>query len=135
VDGKSAIRRSCSLNMVAEDVFINEFYWGLRNKFKLEIGLKNNVANKYDDIIWFPQGIFVITNFDTNLTAKKWTITIKGKDKMCLLNGELGGHLPHNTEFGRELYHDLKTDTVTETLIPIKTIIREAVRNFGNELP
>lgn len=135
VDGKSAIRRSCSLNMVAEDVFINEFYWGLRNKFKLEIGLKNNVADKYDDIIWFPQGIFVITNFDTNLTAKKWTITIKGKDKMCLLNGELGGHLPHNTEFGRELYHDLKTDTVTETLIPIKTIIREAVRNFGNELP
>jgi hypothetical protein len=29
VDGKSAIRRSCSLTMVAEDLFINNVYWGL----------------------------------------------------------------------------------------------------------
>jgi hypothetical protein len=42
---------------------------------------------------------------------------------MCLLNGEFGGHLPHNTDFGKEKYHDLKTDTVTETDIPIKNII------------
>ena len=135
VDGKSAIRRSCSLNIVAEDVFINEFYWGLKNKFKLEVGLKNHVNDKYEDIIWFPQGIFLITNFDTNFTSKKCDISIKGKDKMCLLNGEFGGHLPHNTEFGIEKYLDVKTDTIIETPIPIKTIIREAVRNFGSELP
>jgi hypothetical protein len=42
---------------------------------------------------------------------------------MCLLNGEFGGHLPHNTDFGKEKYHDLETDTVTETDIPIKNII------------
>ena len=135
VDGKSAIRRSCSLTMVADELYINDFYWGVRNKFKLEVGLTNNVNDKYENIIWFPQGIYLITNFDTNLAAKKWTVSIKGKDKMCLLNGEFGGHLPHNTEFGIEKYHDLKTDTVTKTPIPIKTIIREAVRNFGGEQP
>lgn len=135
VDGKSAIRRSCSLTMVADELYINDFYWGVKNKFKLEVGLTNNINDKYENIIWFPQGIYLITNFDTNLAAKKWTVSIKGKDKMCLLNGEFGGHLPHNTEFGIEKYHDLKTDMVTETPIPIKTIIREAVRNFGGEQP
>ena len=64
VDGKSAIRRSCSLTLVAKDININEFYWGIRNKFKLEIGLSNQVEPNYDEIIWFPQGIFLITNFD-----------------------------------------------------------------------
>ena len=135
VDGKSAIRRSCSLTLVAKDININEFYWGIKNKFKLEIGLLNQVEPNYDEIIWFPQGIFLITNFDTNYTTKNCQISIKGKDKMCLLNGEFGGHLPHNTDFGKEKYHDLETDTVTETDIPIATIVREAVRNFGDELP
>lgn len=135
VDGKSAIRRSCSLTLVAKDININDFYWGIKNKFKLEIGLSNEVNPDYDKIVWFPQGIFLITNFDTNYTTKNCQISIKGKDKMCLLNGEFGGHLPHNTDFGKEKYHDLETDTVTETDIPIKNIIQEIVRNFGDEMP
>jgi len=40
--------------MVAKEININEFYWGLYSKFKLEIGLKNFVDDKYPDIIWFP---------------------------------------------------------------------------------
>lgn len=134
VDGKSAIRRSCSLTLVAEDVFINEFYWGLRNKFKLEVGIKNNTSDKYEDIIWFPQGIFVITNFDTSIAAKKWTISIKGKDKMCFLNGEFGGHLPHNVDFGTIDEYDPITDSLIRKELPIPTILREAIRNYGNEL-
>jgi hypothetical protein len=39
--------------MTAEEVNINEFYWGLKNKFKLEIGLKNYINSNYPDIIWF----------------------------------------------------------------------------------
>ena len=27
IDGASAVRRTCSINMVAEEVNINEFYW------------------------------------------------------------------------------------------------------------
>ena len=53
VDGNSAVRRSCNLTMIAENVDLNNFYWGLSNKFKLEIGLKNNINEKYNNIIWF----------------------------------------------------------------------------------
>jgi hypothetical protein len=66
IDGASAVRRTCSISMVAKEMNINEFYWGLRSKFKLEIGLKNTVDNRYPDIIWFPQGVYVITSFNTN---------------------------------------------------------------------
>nr|DAF37629.1 MAG TPA: hypothetical protein [Caudoviricetes sp.] len=53
IDGASIIRRTCSLSIVAQDVNINDFYWGVKNKFKLEIGLKNEINPKYADIIWF----------------------------------------------------------------------------------
>jgi hypothetical protein len=33
---------------------------------ELFIGLKNKINPEYDDIIWFPQGIFLITDFSTN---------------------------------------------------------------------
>jgi hypothetical protein len=52
---------------------------------------------------------------------------------MCLLNGEVAGHLMHNTDFGREEYHDLENDTVTYTDIPLKQIIRSVVQVFGKE--
>lgn len=132
VDGNSAVRRTCSLTMVAQDVNINEYYWGLRNKFKLEIGLKNRINNKYPSIIWFKQGTFVITSFNASLATNNYTINISGKDKMCLLNGDIAGHLPHTTDFGVEEYFDGNMTTYYN--IPIKTIIREMMQNFGNEL-
>ena len=134
VDGKSAVRRTCSLTMIAHEVNINDFYWGLKNKFKLEVGLKNTLDFKYPDIIWFKQGVFVITNFNTTQNTNSYTINISGKDKMSLLNGDLAGSLPHTTDFGIKEYHDKINDTVTYTSIPIKEIIREAVQNFGGEL-
>ena len=72
IDGSSIIRRSCSLTLVAKNLDINEFYWGVKNKFKLEIGLSNKVDSNYNDIIWFPEGIFLITDFDTNYTTKDY---------------------------------------------------------------
>ena len=135
VDGNSAVRRTCSLTMVAQDLDINSFYWGLKNKFKLEIGLKNNINSRYPEIIWFKQGTYVITTFNTSQSTNNFTVSISGKDKMCLLNGDLGGAMPSSVDFGIEEYHDKVTDTVTYTSIPIKTIIREAVQNYGNELP
>lgn len=135
VDGASVIRRSCSLTLVANDLNINEFYWGIRHKFKLEIGLSNDIEPNYENVIWFPQGIFLISNFDVNFSLKKYQISIKGKDKMCLLNGDLGGHFPHEIDLGVETYHDLVTDTRTDTEIQVKHIIREMIRNYADELP
>lgn len=66
VDGKSALRRTCSLSLIANKVNLNSFYWGLYSKFKLFIGVKNEINNDYPGIIWFPQGIFIITNFSSS---------------------------------------------------------------------
>ena len=34
------------------------------------------------------------------LTNNNYTISIGGKDKMCLLNGDVGGSLPASIDFG-----------------------------------
>ena len=48
IDGASAVRRTCSLTLVAKDLNINDFYWGLKTKFKLEIGVKNDINSDYE---------------------------------------------------------------------------------------
>jgi len=53
VDGNSAVRRTCSLTVVAQNFDYGNYTWGLNTKFKLEIGVKNNINPNYDDIIWF----------------------------------------------------------------------------------
>ena len=53
IDGNSAVRRTCNLTLVAKDVNITDFYWGVSNKFTLEIGVKNFINPIYPDIIWF----------------------------------------------------------------------------------
>jgi hypothetical protein len=93
--------------MVAKEVNINNFYWGIKQKFQLEIGLKNYINPNYPDIIWFNQGIYVITSFNTALANNNYSISISGKDKMCLLNGDLGGSLPASIDFGKiDTYND-----------------------------
>ena len=100
IDGKSAVRRTCSLSLVSNGVNINDFYWGLTNKFRLEIGLNNNINSNYPGIIWFKLGTYVITSFNTSISTNNANINICGKDKMCLLNGDLGGSLPASVDFG-----------------------------------
>ena len=82
IDGSSAIRRSCSISLVSTGVNITDVYWGLTTKFKLYIGLINNIDDNYENIIWFPQGVFVITNFSTSLSSNQCMISISGKDKI-----------------------------------------------------
>lgn len=105
IDGQSAVRRVCSLTLSAKNLNINNVYWGLTTKVKIEIGLQNNVDNKYDDIIWFKQGIFILTDFKTTQVVNNYTINLTGKDKMCLLNGDVSGNLPAPVRF------DSYTDT------------------------
>ena len=133
IDGSSAVRRTCSLTLVAKEININDYYWNIKTKFKLEIGLENNINPNYPDIVWFPQGIFAITSFNTSQTTNAYSISISGKDKMCFLNGDLGGNLPASIDFGVEEYYDKNTNTTSYTQIPIKKIIREAVHAYARE--
>ena len=63
IDGTSSSRRTCSLTLAASEMNLHEYYWGLNTKFKLEVGLKNNINLDYEDIVWFPYGIFLISSF------------------------------------------------------------------------
>lgn len=100
-DGKSAIRTTISLSMVSKDVNINKYTIALQSKVKIEIGLKNKIDKKYPQIIWFKQGIFIVTGFNASIGINQSTISISGKDKMCLLNGEISGTIPASTDFGQ----------------------------------
>ena len=82
VDGTSAIRRSCSLTMVATNFDYREYYWGMNTKFKLEIGVENHINPAYPNVCWFDQGIYLITQFNTSRNATSFNISISGKDKM-----------------------------------------------------
>lgn len=136
VDGNSALRRTCNLTMVLKDKSeVNQFHWTFKSKFKLEVGLKNMIDDKYPNIIWFKQGVFILTTCNMNQTTNNYTITINGKDKMCLLNGDLGGNIPHSTDFGIEEYYDTVTGDVTYNKLLLKDIIRNAVQTYGGELP
>lgn len=103
IDGSSVVRRTCSIQMIADGVNITDVYWGLTTKFALYIGLTNNINNNYENLIWFPQGIFLITSFNTTLATNGYKISISGKDKTCLLNGDIGGNLPNPIDFATEL--------------------------------
>lgn len=106
IDGTSCVRRTCSsLTMFAQDINITDYYWGLKTKFKLEIGLKTEKTN--NEIIWFPQGIYLITAFSTSYSTSGFNINISGQDKMCLLNGTIGGVLSAPTDFANR--EELKT--------------------------
>lgn len=169
IDGTSAVRRTCSLTLIADRLNINEYYWSFTTKFKLYIGLKvpqdlkreyenhqtytldamsgrpilnGEVTLKYEeypDIVWFPQGLYLITDFKyINNTNGTDNIYISGKDKMALLNGDIGGHLPHATDFGiEEIYtYDEATGKQVdkqEVELTIKQIVREMIHKYGNE--
>ena len=138
IDGNSNVRRTCNLS-----AFINENEYGrvtetdnlisINKKVYLQIGYKN-VTDQYLDypIIWYPMGVYVMINPSINHSTSGTTISVQLRDKMVLLNGEVGGVIPASTEFD-------KYDTIDEngqwiTRYPtIVQIIREAVNHFGGE--
>ena len=132
IDGASAIRRSCQLSMISPEVDVSDFYWTINTKFKLSIGIENHIDNNYPDIIWFEQGIYLITSFNSSYSTNSYTINISGKDKMCLLNGEVGGSLGSSVDFGT-IEQEYSPGVWKKIKMPIKDIIREMVHAYAGE--
>ena len=101
VDGNSAIRTTISLNMLTKTADLTQHTIMLKTKVKIDIGLENNIDKKYPSIIWFPLGIFIVTGYNTSINATNATISLTGKDKGCLLNGEISGVIGASTDFGQ----------------------------------
>lgn len=134
IDGTSSVRRSCSLSMTAtkEDNIITDKYWAYNHKFKLQIGLKNTIDHTQPDIIWFDQGVYIISNFSISESTSSLTISIQGKDKMCRLDGTISGSLPAQHDFGKEEIENAD-GTISFNLLSLYTIIREAVHEYAQE--
>lgn len=135
LDGRSSVRRSCSLTIISSlDLRLeDELNWTLNTKIKVEIGMQNFVDETYDDIIWFNMGFYCISNFSFVKNTSGCTVSLQGKDKMCLLNGDLGGEIYAAVDFGTEYIIDKTTGAVTPRQIPIEDIIREAVYEYAKE--
>ena len=104
ISGSSSVRRTCNLTFIASEKDNNNLsnvnnLLSINKKIRVEIGVENHIDNNYDDIIWFPQGIFIINQPSISHNFGGVTITLSCKDKMCLLNGECGGGLPSSITF------------------------------------
>lgn len=131
VDGNSAVRRTCQLTLIMDgDTTFTDYYWTMKSKFKLEVGVK---VEWYKNIIWFKQGEFIISSFSQNRdNAGAITVQLQGRDKMAMLNGDLGGVINSPVDFGTIEFTDENGITAIEKQ-KIYDIIREAVHTYGNE--
>lgn len=123
VDGSSAVRRICFLSLVTQTEPLDT-YWCFNTKFKLEV--------KENDT-WFNMGTYLIASFSWSRTPQGITISLQGKDKMCRLNGDIGGHMPAEWDWGQEEVEDLENEITTLTKVPIRTIVFNLVRQIAQE--
>lgn len=136
LNGKSSVRRTGNLTFLPEDQAKSmqeiKMLISKNKKIKIEIGIKNT-TNEYLDcsFIWFPLGLFVVTDVSFSYDNQGVKISLQLKDKMCLLNGDCGGVIPAAVNFSK---YDTIIDNSTVTLdVPIYQIIYELVNHFGEE--
>lgn len=137
-DGRSTVRNTCSLNCTfngseytVEDL---EMDYSLNKKVFLEIGIKNDTG-QYPDypILWFPQGVFFIYSISlTSSTSSGVNMSINLKDKMCMLNGDLGGTFGSTVVFD-SMDTQLPNGEYAEEKVLVYNIIQELVNHYGNE--
>lgn len=139
VNGSSAIRRTISLTMIANEETNNleniDNLISINKKIKVEVGITNpfkSYVKKYGDIIWFPCGTFVISSATMSNATNGCNISINAKDKMVLLDGSVGGMLPSSVSFHQIEVED-DSGKISYEYPTIRQIIREAVFHFGGE--
>jgi hypothetical protein len=77
IDGKSKLRRSCSINLISDRLDINNYLWCLNTKIKISIGMTNMIDPlKYGEIVWFPQGTYILNSFNITINNNSSTIAI-----------------------------------------------------------
>ena len=140
IDGNSSVRRTCSFSLITDidtyDITNIDNLISLNKKFKLSIGYTNTFSEykEYGETIWFPLGVYVIVTASINNSLSGSTISISAKDKMCLLNGEVGGTLSASVNLHESYIRE--SDEVTRTIkTTLYNIIRESVIELGGVDP
>ena len=103
IQGNAAVRRTGSISLAVDEEMTNitnvNNIISMNKKISIFIGIENDINIHYDKIIWFPLGIFVMTQPSISHSLGNINISLSFKDKMCLLNGECGGGLPTSVTF------------------------------------
>ena len=137
-DGSSSVRRSanlsCSLNYGEYNVDNIEMDFALNKKVFIEIGIENK-SDEYLEypILWFPQGVFYINSFSISAsTSSAINLSLNLKDKMCLLNGDIGGKLPATIQFDT-MTTQTSNGAVVQQKVLYYNIITELLNHWGKE--
>lgn len=137
-DGSSSVRRTCSLTAIVQhgeyDIEDSQMDFSLNKKIYIECGIKN-YSKKYTDfpILWFPQGVFFISAASiTTSASSSITIQLTLKDKMCGLNGEVGGTFPAAVILDEMDTQSPSGQFVSQKIL-IYDIIQELVHHYGGE--
>lgn len=160
LDGSSSMRRTATLSLFAEEKNNNlaniDSLFAINKKCFLELGIVNNVPNYikqtkdqndnievniidyqnlYGNIVWFPLGLYIMFNPSISHSMQGVTINMQLKDKMCLLNGDLGGEIHSAVEFSnQDQIVDMNTSlSIEKKPTLIYNIIKELVNHWGNQ--
>lgn len=103
VSADSLVRRVASLEVILSnrnnDLDNIEDYLKLNRKVSISIGQKNIKKDHSNPIIWYEQGVYVISSVSVNHSAEDLSVNLELEDKMALLNGDCGGELPCSVTF------------------------------------
>ena len=136
--GNSSVRRTGNISVYVEertnDLTDIKHIFSINKRVSIEIGLINN-TNKYTnyDILWFPLGTYIIFDPSISYNSSGINLSFSLKDKMVLLNGEVGGVIPASVIFHEYETLDPETGKYIIQKPTIVQIIREVVNHFGGE--
>ena len=141
IDGNSSMRRTCNLSLIPDEdsygITSEKNVISINKKIRVHSGYKNNIHGyeAYGDIVWFPLGVFIVSTCSISHGLSATTINVTAKDKMTLLNGEVGGMLPAPVSLHEKYTRVENSDDLIVELVSIYDIIREAVIHLGGEDP
>ena len=142
IAGDSSVRRTASLDFVADnqdtdDIDLKSLFV-INRKVSLQIGIKNTLKRDFPqysnyDIIWFPQGIYVMSSPSFTNSEEGLVVSMSLQDKMCLLNGDCGGTFPATVSLDTYDTLDPETGAIVTEKVTIYQLITELVNHWGGE--
>ena len=137
LDGSSSMRRTGNITLVADDYETNlpdtKNLLSINKKIEVLIGFINTTEEYTDyDMIWFPQGVYVIISANISHGTNGINISLTLHDKMALLNGECGGSLPASVILNEVEDIDEEGNIIIRQPT-IYQIIQELVNHFGGQ--
>ena len=133
IDNLFAVNKKCKVELGIVNTVPNYTY-SLKDKDDFLNFIEIDYKKKYGNIIWFPLGLYIMFNPSIAHGTDGVTISMQLKDKMCLLNGDIGGVIHSGVDFN---YQDEVTDgslyTVEKKETLVYNIIKQLVHHWGNE--